>query len=29
MNSLFNLINHESVIGKIYSYAKDPYKEKY
>ena len=28
-NSLFNLINHQPDIDKIYLYAKDPYKAKY
>ena len=28
-NSLFNLINHQPDIAKIYLYAKDPYEEKY
>ena len=28
-NSLFNLINHEPDIDKIYLYAKDPYEAKY
>ena len=28
-NSLFNLINNQPNIDKIYLYAKDPYKEKY
>ena len=28
-NSLFNLINHQPDIGKIYLYAKDPYETKY
>ena len=28
-NSLFNLINHQSDIGKIYLNAKDPYEGKY
>ena len=28
-NSLFNLINQESDIDKIYLYAKDPYEGKY
>ena len=28
-NSLFNLINQQSDIDKIYLYAKDPYKAKY
>ena len=27
-NSLFNLINHQQDIDKIYSYAKDPFKAK-
>ena len=29
MNSLFNLINHQVNIDKIYLYAKDPYESKY
>ena len=29
MLSLFNLINQEPDIDKIYLYAKDPYKSKY
>ena len=29
INSLFNLINHQPDIGKIYFYAKGPYKAKY
>ena len=29
MNSLFNLINHQVNINKIYLYAKDPYESKY
>ena len=29
MNSLFNLINKEPDIDKIYLYAKDPYEAKY
>ena len=28
-NSLFNLINQQPGIGRIYSYAKDPYEAKY
>ena len=28
-NSLFNLINHQPDIDKIYLYAKDPYEAKY
>ena len=28
-NSLFNLINHQPYIDKIYLYAKDPYETKY
>ena len=28
-NSLFNLINNQPNIDKIYLYAKDPYKEQY
>ena len=28
-NSLFNLINHQPDIDKIYLYAKDPYETKY
>ena len=28
-NSLFNLINHQPDIDKIYLYAKDPYQAKY
>ena len=28
-NSLFNLINHQPEIEKIYLYAKDPYEAKY
>ena len=28
-NLLFNLINHQSDIDKIYLYAKDPYEAKY
>ena len=28
-NALLNLINNQLDIGKIYSYAKDPYEEKY
>ena len=28
-NSLFNLIDHQSDIDKIYAYAKDPYEAKY
>ena len=28
-NLLFNLINHQSVIDKIYLHAEDPYKAKY
>ena len=28
-NSLFNLINQQPVIDKIYLYAKDPYEAKY
>ena len=28
-NSLFNLINQQSDIDKVYSYAKDPYEAKY
>ena len=28
-NALFNIIDHEPDIDKIYSYAKDPYEEKY
>ena len=28
-NSLFNLINHQPDIDKIYLYAKDPYEPKY
>ena len=28
-NSLFNLINHQSDIDKIYLYAKNPYEAKY
>ena len=28
-NSLFNLINHQPDIDKIYLYAKDPYEIKY
>ena len=28
-NSLFNLINHQPNIDKIYLYAKDPYEAKY
>ena len=28
-NSLFNLINHQPDIGKIYLYAKDPYEARY
>ena len=28
-NALFNLINHEPDIDKIYLYAKDPYEAKY
>ena len=28
-NSLFNLINHQPDIDKIYLYAKDPYEGKY
>ena len=28
-NSLFNLINHQSNIDKIYLYPKDPFKVKY
>ena len=27
-NALLNLINNQLDIGKIYSYAKDPYEEK-
>ena len=29
MVSLFNLVNHQSDIDKIYLYAKDPYEAKY
>ena len=29
INSLFNLINHQPDIDKIYFYAKKPYKSKY
>ena len=29
MNSLFNLINHQRDIDKIYLYAKNPYEAKY
>ena len=28
-NSLFNLINHQPDVDKIYLYVKDPYKPKY
>ena len=28
-NALFNIIDHEPDIDKVYSYAKDPYEEKY
>ena len=29
INTLLNLINNQSVIDKIYLYAKDPFKDKY
>ena len=29
INSLFNLINHQPDIDKIYLYAKDPYEAEY